>query len=45
MGKGGLALYVYAQIEPKYQKVDYSPKAKSSNIRDFLLPIGTVREY
>ena len=43
MGKGGLALY--AQIEPKYQKVDYSPKAKSFNIRDFLLPVGTVREY
>jgi hypothetical protein len=33
---------LYAQIEQKQSKVDFSLKAKSSNVRDFLRLIGTV---
>ena len=40
--KASIALY--AQIK-KISKVDYSSKAKSFNVRDFLLPIGTVNLY
>ena len=36
------SLDLYAQIKQKQSKVDFSSKAKSSNVRDFLPLIDTV---